>query len=352
MRYDYLILGQGLAGSLLAWRLIQRGQRVLVLDDDHATSSSRVAAGLINPLAGMRFNAAPHTGEWLDSLRRTYGEIAAALDSAPYLHEVPMQRLLRSPEQRRFYERQRANPAVRDYLGAALEPRQFDAGIRAPFGGFEQRATGFVELPRLLDDLREWLRGKDACESGRIDHDAILPGESEVTVGRHRASHLVCCEGYRMQANPWFRELPLQPDKGELLRLRSSRTLCRHIVNGAHWMVPLGDGGYRFGATHEHHRIDCTPTAEGRQQLLEGLERLLEDTGGIEVTGQAAGVRPATSDRQPLLGTHRAHPRLHLFNGFGARGALSIPWYSERMGDWLLDHRPLPAGADIARYAR
>ncbi|HHH13042.1 MAG TPA: FAD-dependent oxidoreductase, partial [Thiolapillus brandeum] len=31
--YDFLVLGQGLAGSLLAWRLLRRGRRVLVMDD-------------------------------------------------------------------------------------------------------------------------------------------------------------------------------------------------------------------------------------------------------------------------------------------------------------------------------
>ena len=47
---DTLILGQGLAGSLLAWHLIGGGQKVRVIDDAHRSSASKVAAGLINPL--------------------------------------------------------------------------------------------------------------------------------------------------------------------------------------------------------------------------------------------------------------------------------------------------------------
>lgn len=348
---DYLILGQGLAGSLLAWRLLQRGQRVLVLDDGHRTSSSRVAAGLINPLAGMRFNAAPDTDAWLDSMTRTYREIAGTLDSRPYLHEVPMQRLLRSPEQHRFYVRQLDNPRVSRYLGRPLRPGGADRGINAPHGGFEQRSTGFVDLPRLLEDLRDWLAGRQAFAQQDIVYADIELTDSGVRIHRQQARHLVCCEGYRMQANPWFNALPLQPDKGELLRLHSSRILCTHIINGAHWMIPLGDNSYRFGATHEHRAIDCKPTTEGGQALTEGLQHLLEDSSDIEITGHVAGVRPATSDRKPLLGTHDTYSRLHLFNGFGARGALSIPWYSERMCEYLLDRQPLPDIADISRFA-
>jgi glycine/D-amino acid oxidase-like deaminating enzyme len=348
--FDYLILGQGLAGSLLAWQLIRRGRRVLVIDDGHRSSSSRVAAGLINPLAGMRFNAAAETAAWLEAMDRTYRQIAGELDSEPYLHRIDMQRLLRSPEQRRFYERQRDNPALAGYLGRPLAPGGADPGIRSPHGGFEQRATGYLDLPRLLDDLRGWLQDRGAYIRLELAYERIVLSADAVNVEGKQAAHLLCCEGYRMQDNPWFGALPLQPDKGELLRLRAARPLCRHIINGAYWVVPLADGDFRFGATHEHHQIDCEPTEDGRATLLEGLRQMLEDVPEIEITEHAAGVRPATSDRRPLLGTHASHPRVHLFNGFGARGALSIPWYSERMCAHLLDGAVLPDNADIRRF--
>ena len=68
--FDTLILGQGLAGSALAWHLIEAGERVCVIDDGHCRSSTRVAAGLINPLAGLRFNRRPEVGDWLPAARQ------------------------------------------------------------------------------------------------------------------------------------------------------------------------------------------------------------------------------------------------------------------------------------------
>ncbi|HRG08088.1 MAG TPA: FAD-binding protein, partial [Cyclobacteriaceae bacterium] len=49
---DYLIVGQGLAGSCLAWQLLQRGKRVQVLDVPGNNRSSMIAAGLFNPITG------------------------------------------------------------------------------------------------------------------------------------------------------------------------------------------------------------------------------------------------------------------------------------------------------------
>lgn len=348
-RYDYLILGQGLAGSILAWHLLHAGRRVLVLDDDHRSSSSKVAAGLVNPLAGMRFNCAPRTTQWLQSAHTFYQQLGEVYGRG-YFHAIEMQRLFRSPEQVRFYERQQQRESSRPYLGDRLAPEQIEPGIQAPHGGFAQHQTGYLDMPAILSDLRNWLQQRHAWRQCAVDYQGITLAPEGIQLDDIQATQLVCCEGYRMRENPWFNRLPLQPDKGEFLTLHSERRLCRHIINGARMLIPLAEGGYRFGATHGHHDIDDTPTDDARTRLMEGLNTLLQDTEGISVSAQSAGVRPATSDRQPFIGRHPRHPRLWLFNGFGARGALSIPWHAEQFAGHLLNDKAIPAEADILRY--
>ena len=346
---DYLILGQGLAGSLLAWHLLHAGKKVLVLDDRHRSSSSWVAAGLINPLAGMRFNRAPRTEQWLESAHRFYTELGE-LYGRTYFHPIDMHRLFRSPEQKRFHQRQLDNPASQSYLGKAMSSGDFEPGIRAPHGGFEQTRTGYLDMAQILADLKHWLLDRNAYREQPVDYADIKANGDEVRLGDLKAGNMVFCEGYRLLENPWFRQLPMQPDKGEFLQLSSQRTLCRHIVNGAHMLIPLAEGGYRFGATHEHHQITPAATPEARSQLVRGLDDLLADTQGVHITGQSAGVRPATSDRQPFVGMHPRHPALGVFNGFGARGALSIPWHAKQFAAHLLHQAAVPPEADIARY--
>lgn len=346
---DYLIIGQGLAGSILAWQLLHAGKQVLVIDDGHRSSSSKVAAGLVNPLAGMRFNCAPRTTQWLASAHAFYDTLGGIYGQA-YYHAVDMQRLFRSPEQVRFFERQQQNPGSAEYLGERLGSEQIDPGIQAPHGGFLQYRTGYLDMPQILADLRHWLIGQNAYREQAIDYTQIELIDQQVAIGDVQATQLVFCEGYRMLHNPWFDKLPLQPDKGEFLLLHSERRLCEHIVNGAHWIIPLADGGYRFGATHEHKDITTGPTAQAREKLEAGLAGLFEQTADVQIVAQDAGVRPATSDRQPFIGTHPRHASLHLFNGFGARGALTIPWFAEQFAAHLLRGAPLPPEADIARY--
>lgn len=346
--HDYLIVGQGLAGSLLARLLIRAGQRVLVLDDGLKTSSSKVAAGMINPLAGMRFNAAPETADWLASALRQYAEMADSSGQQRF-HALGMQRLLRSPEQKRFYDRQKNNPAVAGFLGAALTPEDFDTGVNAPFGGFAQRQTGYLDMPGLLEDIKQWLIAQQAYKQQPIDYAAVNVDAHGVCIGGDSAPRLIFCEGYQVRNNPWFKPLPLQADKGEFLHLRCARKLVDHIINGAHWILPTIDGDYRLGATHEHHDINTHSTPQARVALIKGLQHLLGKSDDIQVYAQGAGVRPATSDRKPFLGQHPQQAALYVFNGFGARGALTIPWHAEQMCEYLLHQRPLPDSANIQR---
>ncbi|MCW5585801.1 MAG: FAD-binding oxidoreductase [Chromatiales bacterium] len=346
---DTLIIGQGLAGSALAWQLAAAGQRVCVIDDGHTTSSSVVAAGLINPLAGLRFTRRPEVGTWLDAADRWYAELAHTFGRI-FFHALPMLRLFRSVEQRRFHERRLADPASRELLGAAFDADHCPEPVSAPHGGFIQRRTGYVDMPLLLGELRTWLIQHQQLVESALNPAQVELGEHAVSAAGVRAQRLVFCDGARLRANPWFNALPLVPEKGEILNLVSDDWQPHHIINGAYWLVPLESGEMRFGATHRHKQIDDRITAAGRTELVDAVQALRPASPPARVVRQQAGIRPGTVDRYPLIGQHAVHPRLWVFNGFGARGALVIPWYAQCLADHLQHGTALPAEADIRRF--
>ena len=54
MQVDYIIVGQGLAGSALAVRLMELKKKILVIDQPARNTSSQIAAGLFNPITGRK----------------------------------------------------------------------------------------------------------------------------------------------------------------------------------------------------------------------------------------------------------------------------------------------------------
>jgi len=347
---DVLIIGQGLAGSLLAWTLLRRGLRLRILDDGHRSSASVAAAGLVNPLGGMRFNRLPHLEDCLASAMALYDQLASSL-GMPLWHPLPMVRLFRSAEQIRFYRRRCDDPRCAPYLDAAFAPGDSGHVLHDPHGGFRQHHTGYVPVATLLTALRSHFLAHGLLQHQAVDPAAVRLHPGRVELAGLQARRLVFCEGYRATANPWFPWLPLQPAKGEIITLDSTVPLPDEIINGAHWLIPLHQGGWRCGATQDHAHLDERITGEGRRALLDGVQALLGRPVDVQVSAQHAGVRPNTSDRRPLLGAHPQHPELTVFNGFGGRGTLTIPWHAERFADWLQDRGPLPEGSDIRRVS-
>ena len=122
-----------------------------------------------------------------------------------------------------------------------------------------------------------------------------------------------------------------------------------HIINSGRWLLPDEDGDYRFGATMDWHTIDTEPSSAGRHSLYVAFHERFP-TFKLTITGHSAGVRPATTDRHPFIGSDSKHPAVMIFNGFGAKGALLIPWYAKQFASHLVNGEPLDPAADIRRY--
>ena len=54
METNYIIIGQGLAGTLMAHELLKANESFLVIDEYRESTSSKVAAGMFNPISGKR----------------------------------------------------------------------------------------------------------------------------------------------------------------------------------------------------------------------------------------------------------------------------------------------------------
>jgi glycine/D-amino acid oxidase-like deaminating enzyme len=120
MTIDYLIIGQGLAGSLLAWELIQRGCTVVIVDNGRE-NASQVAAGLINPVTGMRFVKSVEVDHLLPMAKQYYSHLAAIFQQDFYI-EKTMLRLFRSDKELTHGLKRLNDPGYHDYLSAITSP--------------------------------------------------------------------------------------------------------------------------------------------------------------------------------------------------------------------------------------
>jgi glycine/D-amino acid oxidase-like deaminating enzyme len=347
MNADVIIVGQGLAGSLLAWQLIQKHFRVIVIDDRHNGSSSLVAAGLMNPVSGKRLLTSWNVDRCLPAALRAYRALEGVLQR-PLYHEMPVLRLFDSQQQRDLWEQRRCEPEYQPYFGNGLES---DLNTQNDYGGCYIQQSGYLDTVALLAGIKAFLQRQNSIIEADIHYDDIqlLPGEA--LCQGIRTKHLLFCEGHRIRHNPWFSGLPLQPAQGEILTLKVPGPVPRHIINRGKWLLPVAQDRVKVGATFQWQPIDGVPTLQGKQVLLDAYRQLWQTSHACQVVAHECGVRPGSRDKKPLIGLHPRYPQLGVFNGFGAKGALWIPYYAAKFAECLSGPANLPPETDIRRFA-
>ncbi len=323
-----IIVGGGLAGSLLAWSLMRQGIPFHLYADDKACASS-VAAGLVNPVTGQRFVLAERTPEMLCFAKGFYRDIEQVLNIHCFF-EKPMKRLFLSRKEQENCKKRLQRDTYTQFLKQAPLPQT----LQAEYSGITQTQTAWLDTNTLLDALHQYFE-----RYGCITHASFASDNTQ--------QHIIYCEGYHMRSNPLFSWLPLQAAHGEIITCKSNKTLPDYIINKSQWLLPFSEHECRIGATYETHIKVPTVQETSRQQLLEFAESIFTEPYSFEVIKHRAGIRPTTLDKQPFIGTHPRMKTRHIFNGFGSRGCLMIPWYAHQ---WITQH--IPQEANIQRYAK
>lgn len=115
MIYDFILVGHGLAGGILARTLSQQGYKLAVFDVYKATSASRVAAGLVNPLAGKRFAKSWLAEKFVPYARAFYQQLEKDLGINIW-HSLPIFKLFSSVEEQNTWMGKSSNPALQEFV--------------------------------------------------------------------------------------------------------------------------------------------------------------------------------------------------------------------------------------------
>lgn len=349
---DVLIVGQGIAGSLLAWVLHQRGLRVLIVDDGHKSSASMVAAGMINPVQGRRLNTIWQIERSLPAAIRLYREIEAQTGNT-FFFPKKIFRLIRDSEQAAILLERSKDPAFSTWLDTPPTDRpnaqhSCPSSLAAPYGCVGISGGGYLDTQNLLRVLREYFRQKGCLiEAQFACADLNLSNPHSLQWHNWQAKRIVFAEGWRTLHNPFFADHTFFATKGQILTVQTEQPLPEYVVNRGKWLVPLSPHSAWVGATYERNLTDSIPTTHARREILAEVQGYL--TGNhLKAQEQRAGVRLAAPDHIPRIGFLASDSRIGLFSAFSSKGNCLAPYLAHCMAEHILCAAPLPPKADIA----
>jgi glycine oxidase len=342
---DYLVVGQGLAGSLLTLLLQERGRSVVVVDNDHSHAASRAAGGIINPITGKRLNRPALIDELLQRAFTVYPRIEAQL-AVPLFRQRTILRLLRNDEEAERWGRQSSSLEYSRYL-SNIPPSPFPL-FRNNFGAFEVIQGAQLDIRGLIMRVKEFLLAQQSLVNQPFNYGDLNIFRDRIRWKGLTARYAIFCEGYRMVQNPYFGELELNPAKGETLTLATSDFAEDRVVQRGKWIFRNLNGEVLAGTNYQWNTLNEAPTKAARNEIEQAIREFF--VSDFEITDQRAGVRPVVRvDNRPVVGVHPRWPQLAILNGLGSKGALQAPFAAQELVFALEDGKPILKEIDLCR---
>ena len=345
--YDYLIVGQGIAGTSLAWHLHESGKRILLINDSSLPSSSKVAAGIFNPLTGKKLVKTWLADEIFPYAQNFYAGLEEKLN-VKFLHQASIFRPFRSIEEQNSYLAQTSDPGISRYIQSPSDQQNVPEHVHAPFGGMEVIRSGWVDLPLLLDKSRDYFSNLSQYLESAFHIDDLKVSQESVSWNGYSFDKVILCQGFNARENELFNWLPFTPVKGQILEIEIDKLSTNQIVNQGIFILPVSEKQCRVGATYSWDPLDWETTEAAALELESKLKPLLKVP--YKITGQLAGIRPSSHDRRPMLGIHPDHPRIGIFNGLGTKGVTLAPYFANQFTEYLEKQKELNEAVNIKRY--
>lgn len=341
---DYIIVGQGLAGSALAWELLRRGKSIKVIDAPGNTRASVVAAGLLNPITGKFMTKAWKADFIFPCLEKFYSDAGEVLNKK-LLHLLPIYRPFISSEERLQWRIRSESEEMSKFVLGFYDDSAFSQ-VNDAFGGIEIAHSGYLDVRLWLSSLRKFLQEKNILMEDYFDESELVT-EDVIRYKEITADKIIFCNGLASMNTTLFNWLPFRPLKGETLEIKIEKTLPR-LFNRAAYVVPLSEHVYTVGSTYQHPPYSDNTTDASLVDLLQKLKALLNIP--FEILHQDWGIRPTTPDRRPFLGAHPSNKNVIIFNGLGTKGVSLAPYFAQHLAEWMEGRSDLSTEVNIFRF--
>lgn len=332
MQDQIYILGSGIAGTTLSIELMKAGIEHRVYDDPKFSRSSRIAAGLANPVV-LKRQKWVHKAELFMPASRAFFKSFEKEHGQKILHPAEIEHIFHRAGEVNDWLINSSKPHLSQHLGPILKEEIPD--INSPQGRGLLQDIFWLDTQRFIEIHKNKLRKK----AWLIEE--VWPGFENLP-----ESKVIYCNGHLLRESHPHLAKAFSPTKGELMIISGTSLPEDRILHAGVFTLPLGKGLFKIGASYAHQNISDEASAKGLSFLEEKLQVFYR--GSYQIEEQLAGVRPNIRDRKPLLG--RINDSEYVFNGMGSRGVLMAPYLAQHFLDFLLKDGSLKEEWNLNRF--
>ena len=341
-KVDFIIVGQGIAGTALAFKLLQKKYTVRVIDKFNHNSSSSIALGLYNPLVLKWFTKSWEVDNQLNDMFDYLYEFEKKFNTKINFQKNIHKLLHSTFDQNNWLEKQ-ISPKRSPYMSKNLK---FLDNIKKPFGVVKK--SGWVDVKLMLDIFRNFLKTNLLISDEHFIYDKLIINDNSINYKQYSCKYLIFCEGSAVLKNSFFNYLDFKMTKGEIINFFSPNLKINEIIHSGVTTIPLGDDNYVAGSTFSHNINDLKCTAESKNEIIEKIKKIKDFN--FVINSQSIAVRPSVYDRRPIIGTHFKYKNIFLMNGLGSRGVLMASYLANILFSNIFRKEKINSEINVDRF--
>ncbi len=344
-KVDVLIVGAGITGSTLALELLAQGVTIHLIDNQEPNSSSRIAAGLINPIISKGIRKTWQYDQLFPAVFDYYKQWEKEFEER-FISRYPYLVMHANSNENKQWERR----ALSLELTELLEISNFQCPQlvldRHPYIT-KVNHCGRLDVQRfLLAAQHRFMALKSFCAEEFIHNALRCNSENHWCYKNIEAKKVVFCEGMGIGKNPWFNKLFFDPTVGDVLTVTIPGLDAAFMYKKKAWLIPTREP-FQFLLGNNFLKVETNN--EDLSIEAEALILCAKEITGLPVTllQHKRGIRPTIQNRRPYLGQHPNYNNLFVYNGLGSKGVSLCSWLSPMMANHLVEKSVLPVDLDI-----
>ncbi len=331
----YIVVGGGIAGMMTAWTLHQRNALHKIYISPQHKTASLIAAGVINPITGIRFAKTWMADEIFPFTFETYRFIEQQLNVS-FFQLTKIFRIAETVTQLNDWSARSESDSFQPYISDDNDISPFIGKVRMGQGGFFIAGAAKINVTALMGALAKYFEIQGMLVSEKFDTDSDQSG-------------VIFCEGIEILKSNSFQKNPIVPVKGHYLVCAIPELKTNFIIHGKATIIPQPDGNFRVGSTYQRGDISAMPDDTQIALLEEWLKETIQTP--YEVKDVLVGIRPSSVDRRPILGALDKEKNIYVFNGLGTKGYSLAPYFANHLCRHILDSESVMDEVNVNRFS-
>jgi len=342
MKTDFIIVGQGLAGTSVAFSLIEKGADVLVFDEQKENNASLIAAGIYHPMVFKQLILSWEANESLRTADTYYRKLENLFKERFYFPQK-MLRIMGTEFEAKRWEKLAETEEYENHIETPL--KNVPNYLNAPFGVAFVKSAGYVDTLVYLNAAGLYLKNEGKLRAEKLLSDDIIFDNNEIKYHDISAKGIIFCQGFQAsEKSEWQNAFSVTRGDDMLIEIPEADPV---MMNGGLYVVHRGNQQFRIGSTYFRAPFDDT-AEHGRIELEKRLRKILK--ADYRILDQKRAIRPNTLDRRPLVGPIQSQNGQYVFNGLGSKGVLLSPFLADHFTDYLLHNKALLKEILPSRY--